>query len=97
QRCVSLRLGLAHPRAQVIVDVHLEMRFEFLGEFVLPRGFAKESSQPYYGRAEVSHNSSFPGFKNRAMIPVGSSHCRASWASCFRPARVSESSFAFRL
>ena len=40
-------------------------------------------------RASTPH-ACFCGAKNRAMMPVVRSHSRASFASCLRPARVSE-------
>src|SRR5258708_10928057 len=76
-------------RAQIVLDVHLEMAFHLGGEFPLAPVFAKEPGEPKEQRAQTSHADSFPGARKRARISVVCSHSRASLSNCLRPARVS--------
>ena len=42
---LAARFGGSHSGAEVVVDVHLEMAFEFVGEFALAAGVGQEAGE----------------------------------------------------
>ncbi len=87
--CLPPRFLFAHPRPQIILDVHLEISFDLRGKLLVVLPLAKHARQPRYVGAQLPHDGSSPGLRNRASIDVVFSHSRASLSSCFFPARVS--------
>src|SRR5262245_4845438 len=87
--CLSPCRFRRHARAQIVVGVQLKMTLQLVGELAIvtrPRQERCPSLQP---RAQASHDGSSPGVTNRARIAVVFAHSRASFSTCFRPARVS--------
>ena len=61
---------------------------ELLRQVTIPALLANETRQPEQEGAQGSHEASPDGERNRAMMPAVRSHSRASFLSCFLPARV---------
>ena len=84
---LSPSLFRAHTAAQVVVGVEPQMRLELSGPLPLALRFAEPAGQPNQHSAQ-SHDDCSPGRRKREMMAVVSSHCRVSFFSWLRPARV---------
>src|SRR5437867_8761480 len=77
-----------HPSAQIIVRLHLYVRFELVCQIRSTTVTEKDDAEPDYHPANSSHCSSPRNVKNRAMISFARCHSR-SWATnSFFPAFV---------
>ncbi len=83
------RLGRIHPRAHIVIGLHLNVALKFLRQLALVALPAKQPSQPNSQCPQLFHDWPSAGEMNRARISVARSHSRASRSSCLRPARVS--------
>ena len=79
----------SHPCAQVVLDVHLQMRFQLGREFAVAPPLAEQPAESHEPRTQRAHHDSSLGVRNRARIAVVCSHSRSSFSMRFRPARVS--------
>ena len=75
--------------APAIVGVHLQVALDLLGQLPLPPLLLEEIGQSQHEDAQPPHRGSSPGVRKRATMRLASSHCRASFSTCFRPAFVS--------
>src|ERR1019366_6988899 len=81
-------LGRRKARPNAVVDVQLQVGFQFLGELAVapvPGEQALEADEP---GPHLSHETSLAGARKRSMMVVACFHWCASLASCFLPARV---------
>src|SRR6185369_2704223 len=77
-----------HPGADVVVDMHLQVTLELVGELAFTRVFQKQAFASQQPGAQF-HDWSSTGSKNRATIAVVWFHSLVSLSSCLRPERVS--------
>ena len=86
---VAARLFGRHPRADGIVDVHLEVGLELLGHLALLTRPPEEAGEPAEKPAQPPHERPSAGTRKRARMAVVRSHSRVSSSTWRRPARVS--------
>ena len=87
---VPASLFRGHARPQIVLDVHLDVALELLGEVAVPPLAVEQSAQALDPNAQGPRHHDLPsGARNRAMIPVVRSQSRACLSSCLRPAGVS--------
>ena len=77
-----------HALANVFVDLHLQVRTEFLLQVLFQAAFAQQAAEALKEHPQLRHDISPDGFMNLAMISEIRSQFSASAASCFWPARV---------
>ena len=82
------RLAGIHALANVFVDLHLQMRPEFLVQVLFEAAFTQQSAEASKEHTQLRHDISPDGFMNLAMMSEMRSQFSASAASCFWPARV---------
>jgi hypothetical protein len=82
------RFTRIHTLANVFVDLHLQMKAEFLVQLLFQTALTQQSADALEEHTQLRHDISPDGFMNLAMISEMRSQFSASAASCFRPDRV---------
>ena len=78
-----------HAGLEIVLDVHLQVTFNLLRQLPVASLLVEQADQAQKPGAQSSHEDSSLGDRKRARIAVVCSHSRASFSTCFRPARVS--------
>ena len=77
-----------HAESEIVVNVQLQMAIDFGGEIGVALSFLRKKPAARISQAR-SFSSGSLRTKKRATIAVVCAHSRASFPSCFLPARVS--------
>ena len=80
------RLVQGQPRADVVVDVHLQVALDLRGQLALSPSARPAAGEPRQHRPQRPHDRSGRGDRKRSRMAVACSHSRVSRASCRRPA-----------
>ncbi len=89
QHGLAAGLGLVHTRAQVVVDVQLQVALELVDELAIAAVAANGTREPPQPGAKRSHDFPPSGARKRSRMAVVVRHSPVSRSTCFRPARVS--------
>ena len=84
----AARVFARHPRAQVVLHVHLQVALQLLREFALAAVAVEQAQDARPQRSQRPHHDCL-GARKRARMVAVCSHSRVSFSTWRRPARVS--------
>jgi hypothetical protein len=87
QQSLAPRFFRRHARAEIVVDVQLQVGFDLRRDFALQTLFAKRTADTEQPRTQASHGW-LPGAKKRAKTAIASVQSRVSCCARLQPARV---------